>query len=124
MNYPTPQTDSLQFSQYSYADNTNNQPYYANASSSYTNNSDYAQPPVISWAAAFSTGGYDNEPPLLEELGINFDHIWKKGVAVLNPLRPIDKHIMDDTDLAGPLIFCFLFGGFLLLVCFFLNFYC
>jgi hypothetical protein len=30
------------------------------------------------WIAAFSTEGYDNEPPLLEELGVNFDHILKK----------------------------------------------
>lgn len=30
------------------------------------------------WLAAFSTEGYENEPPLLEELGINFDHIQRK----------------------------------------------
>lgn len=30
-------------------------------------------------------------------------------------MKPIDRHIMDDTDLAGPLLFCFLLGGFLLL---------
>ena len=30
------------------------------------------------WLAAFSTEGYDGEPPLLEELGINFDHIKAK----------------------------------------------
>jgi hypothetical protein len=29
----------------------------------------------------------DNEPPLLEELGINFDHIRQKTVAVLNPMH-------------------------------------
>lgn len=57
----------------------------------------------------------DDEPPLLEELGINFLHIKNKGMVVLNPFKTIDKHIMDDADLAGPLIFCFLFGGFLLL---------
>jgi len=28
---------------------------------------------------------YDNEPPLLEELGVNFDHIRLKTLAVLNP---------------------------------------
>ena len=28
---------------------------------------------------------YENEPPLLEELGINFDHIWMKTQAVANP---------------------------------------
>ncbi len=26
---------------------------------------------------------FDNEPPLLEELGIRFDHIWSKTQAVL-----------------------------------------
>jgi hypothetical protein len=28
--------------------------------------------------AAFSTEGYDGEPPLLEELGVNFGHIQAK----------------------------------------------
>lgn len=39
------------------------------------------------WLAAFSTEGYDNEPPLLEELGVNFDHIQKKAGGRLIPLR-------------------------------------
>lgn len=30
------------------------------------------------WLAAFGTEGYDGEPPLLEELGVNFDHIRTK----------------------------------------------
>lgn len=30
------------------------------------------------WLAAFSTEGYDGEPPLLEELGMNFGHIQSK----------------------------------------------
>nr|CAG8534509.1 465_t:CDS:2 [Entrophospora candida] len=50
--------------------------------------------------SAFGTGGFADEPPLLE---------------VLNPLKTIDKHIMDDTDLAGPLIYCLIFGVSLLL---------
>ena len=58
---------------------------------------------------------FDNEPPLLEELGFNFDHIWEKTLSVLNPLKETDSHIMDDTDLAGPLLFCLAFGGILLL---------
>lgn len=58
---------------------------------------------------------FDDEPPLLEELGINFDHIWQKTLSVFNPLKATDSHIMDDTDLAGPLLFCLAFGGFLLL---------
>lgn len=30
---------------------------------------------------------YENEPPLLEELGIRFDHIWSKTQAVINPTK-------------------------------------
>jgi hypothetical protein len=30
------------------------------------------------WLAAFGTEGYDGEPPLLEELGVNFGHIRSK----------------------------------------------
>ena len=30
------------------------------------------------WLAAFGTEGYDGEPPLLEELGVNFGHIQMK----------------------------------------------
>lgn len=37
-------------------------------------------------------------------------------MTVLNPLRHIDEHIMDDADLAGPLLFCFCFGISLLFV--------
>uniref|UniRef100_A0A2C9JNP7 Protein YIPF n=1 Tax=Biomphalaria glabrata TaxID=6526 RepID=A0A2C9JNP7_BIOGL len=57
----------------------------------------------------------EDEPPLLEELGINFDHIVQKTLAVLNPMKSADQSIMQDTDLAGPLVFCMAFGGSLLL---------
>lgn len=30
------------------------------------------------WLAAFGTEGYEGEPPLLEELGVNFGHIKSK----------------------------------------------
>lgn len=30
------------------------------------------------WIAAFGTEGYEGEPPLLEELGVNFHHIQSK----------------------------------------------
>ncbi|KAI4604051.1 hypothetical protein LQW54_010566 [Pestalotiopsis sp. IQ-011] len=66
------------------------------------------------WIAAFSTEGYDTEPPLLEELGINFDHIQRKTFAVLNPFARIDQHLMDDSDLGGPILFFIMFGFFLL----------
>lgn len=58
---------------------------------------------------------YENEPPLLEELGIRFDHIWAKTQAVINIKQEISEHILDDTDLAGPLCFCLLLGSCLLL---------
>ncbi|KAJ4287427.1 hypothetical protein N0V88_007700 [Collariella sp. IMI 366227] len=67
------------------------------------------------WLAAFSTEGYPGEPPLLQELGINAGHIQKKTLAVLNPFSRIDQHLMDDSDLAGPLLFFLLYGTFLLL---------
>lgn len=57
------------------------------------------------------------------ELDINMPHVWDKSLAVLNPFHkfspdhPKDAHMMDDTDLAGPLLFCFVFGMLLLLVC-------
>lgn len=38
-------------------------------------------------------------------------------LSVLNPLQATDQSIINDTDLAGPLIFCLLFGLLLLLVC-------
>ena len=93
----------------------------------------------MGWLAAFGTTGYPDgmtytlsdhltlEPPLLEELGVNFGHIrtkvtsFKRSIheqtlTVLNPLKSVNQHIMDDTDLAGPIIFCLLFATFLLLV--------
>ena len=90
--------------------------------------------PASSWLSAFGTGGFEGEPPLLEgacaalalrclisspcpvELGINFSHIRSKSLAVLNPFERIDVRMMDDADLAGPLIFFLCFATFLLFV--------
>ncbi|CAE6378481.1 unnamed protein product [Rhizoctonia solani] len=60
--------------------------------------------PAGGWLSAFGTGGFEGEPPLLEELGVNLSHVRAKSLAVLNPLGRVDEHIMDDADLAGPLI--------------------
>ena len=38
-------------------------------------------------SSGFDEEDYDNEPPLLEELGIHFDHIWMKTQAVLKPTK-------------------------------------
>ncbi|NWW82213.1 YIPF7 protein, partial [Climacteris rufus] len=59
--------------------------------------------------------GFDEEPPLLEELGINFEHIWQKTLTVLNPMKPADGSIMNETDLTGPIVFCLALGATLLL---------
>ena len=79
---------------------------------------------MASFGSAFGASptyrdGYGNdtaEEPLLQELGINFQHMRDKTLAVLNVTRTIDSHLMDDTDLAGPLVFCLLFSSFLLMV--------
>lgn len=52
----------------------------------------------------------------VSELGINFDHIWQKTLTVLHPMKVADGSIMNETDLAGPMVFCLAFGATLLLV--------
>jgi hypothetical protein len=37
-------------------------------------------------------------------------------MAVLNPFTRVDARIMDDADLAGPILFCLSFAMFLLFV--------
>ncbi|CCH60391.1 hypothetical protein TBLA_0C05940 [Henningerozyma blattae CBS 6284] len=68
---------------------------------------------------ALSTKGYPHEPPLLEEIGINFDHIITKTKMVLIPTSSnnngISQEILNDSDLSGPVIFFLLFGLFLLM---------
>ncbi|MEE6462121.1 hypothetical protein FKM82_001503 [Ascaphus truei] len=62
---------------------------------------------------AFEEGHF--EPGWLLELGINFDHILQKTLTVLNPWKAADGSIMNETDLTGPMIFCFALGSTLLL---------
>ncbi|KAJ1974923.1 hypothetical protein H4R35_003386 [Dimargaris xerosporica] len=71
-------------------------------------------PVEVSFWAAFGSGGLPGEAPLMEELGINFGHVRTKSWTVLNPMRAIPRDLMDDADMAGPLLFCLLFGTFLL----------
>lgn len=58
---------------------------------------------------------YDNEPPLLEELGINFEHIYGKTVSVLHPTRLMNEEVINDCDMAGPLCFVLTLGATLML---------
>lgn len=91
------------------------------ASASTTSERAYLSSQMSFWSA-FGTGGFSDEPGLMEELGVNLPHIMSKSATVLNPLHRYspnhqrDAHMMDDTDLAGPLLFCFVFGILLFLV--------
>jgi hypothetical protein len=65
----------------------------------------------------------EDEPPLLEELGINLEHIAMKTKAVVVPFRRFSKGtalmepsvIVEDADLAGPLAFALLLGGLMVM---------
>lgn len=44
------------------------------------------------WLAAFGTEGYEGEPPLLEELGVNFGHIKVKvGISFYIFMRSTER---------------------------------
>ena len=102
-------------------------PASSSSTYSYTPTNSKKQPPLSQGLlAAFGTSGYPGEPPLLEELGVNFLHIRQKTWAVLNPFKssqaspattpkaPTDPS-SSSTDMAGPILFCLLLGTFLLM---------
>lgn len=77
---------------------------------------DYDQPLPQGILAAFSTSGYPGEPPLFQELGVNFSHIRAKTLAVLSmKSSSLKEDVIQDSDMAGPILFCLLFGTLLLL---------
>lgn len=53
------------------------------------------------WLAAFGTEGYEGEPPLLEELGVNFEHIRTKvslspcsgGILLISSSVPMHQNL-------------------------------
>lgn len=57
---------------------------------------------------------FEDEPPLLEELGINTKQIWNKTVSILVPFR-VNPNLHEDADLSGPFLFIMAFGLFQLL---------
>ncbi|KAL6946883.1 hypothetical protein ACO0QE_001736 [Hanseniaspora vineae] len=63
---------------------------------------------------AFSTSGYSYEPPLLEELGINFHDILQNTKAAIL-FKSANSGTHGTIDLAGPLFFVLVYGLFLLL---------
>lgn len=62
-----------------------------------------------------STTTFDDEPPLLEELGINVAAVIEKARLVANPFSRIDNTFADDADMTGPVFLCLLLGFLLLL---------
>ncbi|KAF8382915.1 hypothetical protein PRIPAC_72057 [Pristionchus pacificus] len=92
--------------------------YNAPVSNSYSGNMFIPSTAPAAGGASSATYGDDdieNEPPLLEELGINFSHIREKTMVVLNPVAATSVDVIADQDLAGPLVFCLMFGAALLL---------
>ncbi|KAJ0978230.1 hypothetical protein J5N97_013704 [Dioscorea zingiberensis] len=74
--------------------------------------SSFSTPNFPSVSGSFSS--LDDEPPLLEELGINTRQIWLKTTSILNPVR-INPGLHEDADLFGPFLFLMAFGLFQLL---------
>ena len=63
---------------------------------------------------------FDDDPPLLEELGINVEHIVAKTRSVVLPFSRFkgtisDAAVIQDADLAGPIALGLLLGGELML---------
>lgn len=78
------------------------------------------QPATMQSSSDIYKDDYENEPPILEELGINMQHILLKTRAVVLPFSKLGvtaQQVMheEDNDLAGPLVFALLLGGELLL---------
>lgn len=59
-------------------------------------------------------GDYENEPPLLEELGINLDHIAQRMKSVVLSYK-LDHDLLIDCDMTGPLLIALCLGFCLLL---------
>lgn len=113
-NQGAPQQQQQQFQQpqqpygQTYLDPTMNSPYSGDIFNP-------AQAPLMDQKYESTGNEFEDEPPLLEELGINPHAIFQKTLSVLNPFRTTEQSILQDTDLAGPLVFCLALGGFLLL---------
>jgi protein YIPF5/7 len=70
----------------------------------------YYLPPM-----SVNTTSFDDEPPLLEELGINLPSCIAKARAVLNPFTKYEASFFDEADMTGPIALCLLLGFLLLL---------
>ncbi|XP_010527323.1 PREDICTED: protein YIPF7-like isoform X2 [Tarenaya hassleriana] len=71
---------------------------------------------TIASSSSFGGGAasFEDEEPLLDELGIHPDQIWKKTRSILNPFR-INQSVHMDSDLSGPIFLYLAFCLFQLL---------
>lgn len=122
-SYPPYDPSNVQQPQFQNYDQSYDPSYGQNYDQYYTNE---MMPPATGEMQTNNTsayyGNYDsndpyaNEPPLLEELEINLSQIRQKTWAVLTFKNLNDhKNILQDPDLAGPLVFLLTFGFLLLL---------
>ncbi|XP_023889740.1 uncharacterized protein LOC112001791 isoform X2 [Quercus suber] len=49
------------------------------------------------------SGSFEDEEPLLDELGIHPEQIWNKTKSILNPFR-VNPVVHKDSDLSGPIL--------------------
>ncbi|GLT62650.1 hypothetical protein SLA2020_352690 [Shorea laevis] len=68
----------------------------------------------ISTSVATGPASFEEEEPLLDELGIHPDQIWRKTKSILNPFR-INPVVHKDSDLSGPIFLYLSFCLFQLL---------
>lgn len=59
--------------------------------------------PIGGGGGALGGAGFEDEEPLLDELGIHPDQIWKKTKAILNPFL-VNPAVHKDSDLSGPIL--------------------
>ncbi|KAG4162665.1 hypothetical protein ERO13_D01G128200v2 [Gossypium hirsutum] len=69
---------------------------------------------TISTSAVSASASFEDEEPLLDELGIHPDQIWHKTRSILNPFR-VNLAAHKDSDLSGPIFLYLSFCLFQLL---------
>lgn len=79
-----------------------------------TTSSSFYGGPIGGSGVPSGSSSFEDEEPLLDELGIHPDQIWKKTKAILNPLR-VNPTVHMDSDLSGPIIIYLCFCLFQLL---------
>lgn len=62
----------------------------------------------------FNASDSETDPPLMEELGINPQHIKEKTFSILTFQR-VDERLLESPDMAGPFLYVLVFGALLLL---------